>query len=53
MEELVKFTLMTRDISDFLVDRYSERLEKENQAFENWKKRIKEWVIKPTLFIRL
>ena len=38
MEELVKFTLMTRDISDFLVDRYSERLEKENQAFENWKK---------------
>ncbi|MDE1977772.1 MAG: NAD(P)H-dependent oxidoreductase, partial [Betaproteobacteria bacterium] len=30
MEELVKFTLLTRDISDFLVDRYSER--KENAA---------------------
>ena len=26
MEELVKFTLLTRDISDYLVDRYSERL---------------------------
>lgn len=27
MEELVKFTLMTRDIRDHLVDRYSERVE--------------------------
>jgi len=27
MEELVKFTLLTRDISDLLVDRYSERRE--------------------------
>jgi arsenic resistance protein ArsH len=27
MEELVKFTLMTRDISAHLVDRYSERKE--------------------------
>ncbi|SEO81590.1 arsenical resistance protein ArsH [Aquisalimonas asiatica] len=26
MEELVKFTLLTRDISEYLVDRYSERL---------------------------
>jgi len=26
MEELVKFTLLTRDISDYLVDRYSERV---------------------------
>ena len=24
-EELVKFTLLTRDIKDYLVDRYSER----------------------------
>jgi arsenic resistance protein ArsH len=27
MEELMKFTLMTRDASDYLVDRYSERRE--------------------------
>ena len=27
MEELVKFTLLTRDIRDHLVDRYSERVE--------------------------
>ena len=27
MEELVKFTLMTRDVSPYLVDRYSERVE--------------------------
>ena len=27
MEELVKFTLLTRDISTYLVDRYSERKE--------------------------
>lgn len=27
MEELVKFTLLTRDVSDYLVDRYSERAE--------------------------
>ncbi|MEO1544334.1 MAG: arsenical resistance protein ArsH, partial [Pseudomonadota bacterium] len=27
MEELVKFTLLTRDCSDYLVDRYSERVE--------------------------
>ena len=27
MEELVKFTLLTRDVSPYLVDRYSERSE--------------------------
>jgi arsenical resistance protein ArsH len=27
MEELVKFTLLTRDVSAYLVDRYSERKE--------------------------
>ena len=27
MEELVKFTLLTRDIKEHLVDRYSERVE--------------------------
>ena len=27
MEELMKFTLLTRDISPYLVDRYSERKE--------------------------
>ena len=27
MEELVKFTLLTRDAKDYLVDRYSERKE--------------------------
>lgn len=27
MEELVKFTLLTRDISPYLTDRYSERRE--------------------------
>ena len=27
MEELMKFTLLTRDVSPYLVDRYSERRE--------------------------
>ncbi|MFV0544056.1 MAG: arsenical resistance protein ArsH [Marinicella pacifica] len=36
MEELLKFTLLTRDIKDHLVDRYSERTE----SFEQFKKRI-------------
>jgi arsenic resistance protein ArsH len=27
MEELVKFTLLTRDVSPYLADRYSERKE--------------------------
>ena len=37
MEELMRFTLLTRDHSEFLVDRYSERLEKRNKAFEEMK----------------
>ncbi len=36
MEELVKFTLLTRDIKDHLVDRYSERKE----SLAEFKKRI-------------
>jgi arsenical resistance protein ArsH len=32
MEELVKFTLLTRDVSPYLVDRYSERLERAASA---------------------
>lgn len=34
MEELMRFTLLTRDYADFLVDRYSERKHKVNQAIE-------------------
>lgn len=32
MEELVKFTLLTRDCSDYLTDRYSERVETAEQV---------------------
>jgi len=31
MEELIKFTLLTRDIAPYLVDRYSERKESADQ----------------------
>jgi arsenic resistance protein ArsH len=36
MEELVKFTLLTRDVSGYLTDRYSERKE----STENLEKRV-------------
>lgn len=41
MEELVKFTLMTRDVSPYLVDRYSERKE----TAEALSKRVSQKVI--------
>jgi arsenic resistance protein ArsH len=31
MEELMKFTLLTRDVAPYLVDRYSERRESADQ----------------------
>ena len=34
MEELVKFTLLTRDVSPYLVDRYSERKESAEQLMQ-------------------
>lgn len=34
MEELVKFTLLTRDVSPYLVDRYSERKESSEQLMQ-------------------
>jgi len=34
MEELMKFTLLTRDNSDYLVDRYSERVESAEKLME-------------------
>ena len=37
MEELLRFTYLTRDNANFLVDRYSERREKENKAFNQLK----------------
>jgi arsenic resistance protein ArsH len=34
MEELMKFTLLTRDHQEYLVDRYSERVETAEQQSE-------------------
>lgn len=39
MEELMKFTYLTRDQSDFLVDRYSERLDQRNKTFDEYQKK--------------
>lgn len=38
MEELMRFTYLTRDHASFLVDRYSERKSLKNKAFEEAKK---------------
>ncbi|WP_372371248.1 arsenical resistance protein ArsH [Candidatus Uabimicrobium sp. HlEnr_7] len=38
MEELMRFTYLTRDHSDFLVDRYSERKNKVNKTIEKMNK---------------
>jgi arsenic resistance protein ArsH len=39
LEELMKFTLLTRDNSDYLVDRYSERVESAEQLSQRVNKR--------------
>ena len=38
MEELMRFTYLTREKADFLVDRYSERKSEENKAIEEMRK---------------
>ncbi len=40
MEELMKFTFLTRDHKEFLTDRYSERKNKDNEAFNQTAKEI-------------
>lgn len=41
LEELMKFTLLTRDNSDYLVDRYSERVESAEQVSQRVNQRTK------------
>jgi arsenic resistance protein ArsH len=40
LEELMKFTLLTRDNSDYLVDRYSERVESAEQVSQRVNQRV-------------
>ena len=40
LEELIKFTLLTRDNSDYLVDRYSERVESVEQVSQRVNQRV-------------
>ena len=40
MEELAKFTLLTRDINDYMVDRYSERFESGEDLIKRVNKNI-------------
>ena len=40
MEELVKFTLLTRDTKDYMVDRYSERIESGNNLMKRVNKNL-------------
>lgn len=40
LEELIKFTLLTRDNSDYLVDRYSERVESAEQVSQRVNQRV-------------
>ena len=40
MEELAKFTLLTRDINDYMVDRYSERFKSGEDLIKRVNKNI-------------
>ncbi|PKG93246.1 arsenical resistance protein ArsH [Paraglaciecola sp. MB-3u-78] len=40
LEELIKFTLLTRDNNDYLVDRYSERVESAEQVSQRVNQRV-------------
>lgn len=40
MEELVKYTLLTRDVSPYLVDRYSERKESADELVKRVNQKV-------------